>query len=109
MPWNRRMEIQEHDGIITFRVRVAPRASRDAIEGEYQDSLKVRLTAPPVDDRANEALRKLIAGRLNVPVSAVKIVAGTKARTKRIAVIGVTQEQVAALTVPSAKRIRKGS
>ena len=52
---------------IVFAVRVTPRASRDAIEGEYQGALKVRLTAPPVDDRANDALRRLLAARLNVP------------------------------------------
>jgi uncharacterized protein YggU (UPF0235/DUF167 family) len=49
------MEIREGDGETTFAVRVAPRASRDAIEGEYQGALKVRLTAPPLDGRANEA------------------------------------------------------
>ena len=61
------MEIQERDGEVIFAVRVTPRASRDAIEGEYQGALKVRLTAPPVDDRANDALRRLLAARLNVP------------------------------------------
>src|SRR5271169_6489913 len=92
------MELQEKDGGITFAVRVAPRSSRDAIEGEYQGALKVRLTAPPVDDRANEALRRLLAERLKVPVSAVRIVAGEKSRTKRVSIMGVKREQVAALT-----------
>ena len=82
------MEIQERDGEVVFAVRVTPRASRDAIEGEYQGALKVRLTAPPVDDRANDALRRLLAARLNVPVSAVRILAGVKSRTKRVAVTG---------------------
>lgn len=85
-----------------FGVRVAPRASRDAIEGEYNGSLKVRLTASPVDGKANDALRRLLAARLNVPVSAVKIVAGEKNRNKRVAIAGVTPEQVAALAAPGA-------
>jgi len=91
------MEIREGDGQTIFAVRVAPRASRDAIEGEYQGALKVRLTAPPLDGRANEALRRLLAESLNVPVSAVRIVAGEKSRTKRVAVAGVSRAQVSAL------------
>lgn len=75
-------------------VRVVPRASRDAIEGEYQGALKVRLTAPPVEDRANEALRRLLAARLKVPVSAVRIVAGEKSRNKRVVIAGVSREQI---------------
>jgi uncharacterized protein len=89
----------EKDGAVTFVVRVAPRASRDAIEGGYQGALKVRLTAPPVDDRANDALRRLLADRLNVPVSAVRIAAGQKSRTKRISIAGVTKAQVEALAL----------
>jgi uncharacterized protein len=60
------IEISERDGSLVFAVRVTPRASRDAIEGEYQGALKVRLTAPPAEDRANDALRRLLAARLNV-------------------------------------------
>ena len=92
-----RMEIQERGGEVTFAVRVAPRASRDAIEGEYQGAMKVRLTAPPVDDRANEALRRLLAERLKAPLSAVRIVAGEKSRNKRVAIAGVSRAQVLAL------------
>jgi len=88
------MEIQERGGAVIFAVRVVPRASRNAIEGEYQGALKVRLTAPPVDDRANDALVRLLAERLNVPRSAVRIVAGEKSRTKRIEIAGVTRAQL---------------
>lgn len=88
------IEIAETAGGVTFAVRVVPRASRDAIEGEYQGALKVRLTAPPVEDRANEALRRLLAARLKVPVSAVRIVAGEKSRNKRVVIAGVSREQI---------------
>ncbi len=57
------MLITEKNGTVSFAVRVQPRASRDEIVGEYRDGLKIRLTAPPVDDRANEALRTLVAER----------------------------------------------
>lgn len=88
------IEIAEDDGGVAFAVRVVPRASRNAIEGEHAGALKVRLTAPPVKDRANEALRRLLAERLNVPASAVRIVAGEKSRTKRVAVAGVSKAKV---------------
>ncbi len=76
---------------------VSPRSNRDAVEGEYNGALKVRLTAPPVDDRANHALCRLLAERLKVPVSTVRIVAGEKSRTKRVSIAAVSREQVAAL------------
>ena len=88
------IEIAEGDGGVAFAVRMTPRASGNAIEGEHAGALKVRLTAPPVEDRANEALRCLLAERLNVPASAVRIVAGEKSRTKRVAVAGVSKAQV---------------
>ena len=91
------IEIQEREGKVMFAVRVTPRASRDAIEGEHQGALKLRLTAPPVDDRANDALRRLLAERLKAPVSAVRIVAGEKSRTKRVEIAGATRAQVLAL------------
>jgi uncharacterized protein (TIGR00251 family) len=87
-------KIDLKDGAAVFCVRVQPRASREAIEGEWQTALKVRLTAPPVDDKANLALRRLLSARLNVPVSAVRILSGERSRTKRVAVDGVSAEQV---------------
>jgi uncharacterized protein len=98
------IEIRERDGKITFAVRVAPRASRDVIEGEYQGALKVRLTAPPVDGQANDALRRVLAEHLNVSVAAVRIVAGEKSRIKRLAIAGVTRAQVVALVASGALR-----
>jgi len=98
------IEMRERDGSVMFAVRVAPRASREAIEGEHNGALKVRLTAPPVDDKANEALCRLLAARLNVPVSAVRIVAGEKNRNKRVAVAGATKAQIEALVAPQLVR-----
>jgi uncharacterized protein (TIGR00251 family) len=87
------IEIVDRNGAITIMVRVIPRASRDVIEGAYGESLKVRLMAPALENRANEALRRLLAERLNVQVVAVRIVAGEKSRTKRISIAGITREQ----------------
>ncbi len=91
------MQITEKDGVVSFAVRVQPRASHDEIAGEWQDGLKIRLTAPPVDDRANEALRRLLAVSLKVPLSAVRIAGGQRSRTKRVEVRGVTAGAVRAL------------
>jgi len=84
------VQITEQDGWVSFAVRVQPRASRDEIVGEYQDGLKIRLTAPPVDDRANDALRRLLASRLKVPLAAVRIASGKRSRTKRVEIRRVT-------------------
>ena len=88
------IELVQREKGVAFAVRVVPRASRDAIEGEWQGALKIRLTAPPVDDRANEALRRLLAERLKVPLAAVRIISGERSRSKRVEVRGVTAQQV---------------
>jgi uncharacterized protein len=91
------VQVREKDGAVSFAVRVQPKASRDEIAGEWQGALKIRLTAPPVDDRANEALRRLLAARLKVPLSAVRIASGERSRTKRVEIQGVTATQILAL------------
>jgi uncharacterized protein (TIGR00251 family) len=91
------IRITEKDGAISFAVRLQPRASRDEISGEWQEGLRIRLTAPPVDDRANDALRRFLAARLNVPLAAVRIAAGEHSRTKRVEVHGVTPNAIRAL------------
>jgi len=91
------IESTERDGNVTFAVRVVPRASRNAIEGAHGGALKIRITAPASENRANEALRRLLAERLNVPIAAVRIVAGEKSRTKRVSISGITRDSLAAL------------
>lgn len=91
------LEIQERGGMAIFSVRVQPRASNDEIAGEMNGALKVRLQAPAVEDRANEALIEFLAGLLKMPKSAVRILSGDRSRTKRIEIRGVTGRQVQAL------------
>lgn len=74
---------------VTLRVRVQPRASRDALGGERQGALVVRLTAPPVDGRANEALARMLADALGVAPSAVRLVRGDSGRDKLVAIAGI--------------------
>lgn len=82
---------------VTFAVRAQPRASRNEVVGEMAGALKVRLQAPAVEDRANEALCEFLAERLGRPKSAVRILAGERSRVKRVEVFGVTAAEVEAL------------
>ncbi|MDH3726400.1 MAG: DUF167 domain-containing protein [Myxococcales bacterium] len=86
------LRIEEDGDSVTFEVRVAPRASRNAIMGVHEGALKVALTAPPVEGAANDALRKLIAKVLGVPKSNVEIIHGERARNKVLRVRGVGPE-----------------
>jgi uncharacterized protein len=88
------IDARKHDDGVTFPVRVQPRSSRESIEGEWQGALRVRLNAPPVDDRANEALRRLLASRLNLPLTAVRILSGERSRIKRVHVRGASERQI---------------
>jgi uncharacterized protein len=79
---------------VVLAVRVQPRASRDEVAGTMEGALKVRLCAPAVENRANEALTEFLAAVLKVPKSSVRILRGERGRTKRVEIIGVTRQQV---------------
>lgn len=83
-------------------LRVQPRASRDELVGPHGEQMKVRITAPPVDGKANAHLLRFVAKAFGVPPSAVTIIAGETGRDKRLRiarprlfpnVTGVTWEQ----------------
>jgi len=78
----------------TFAVKVHPRAKRNAITGTVGDALKLSLTAPPVDGKANAACIDFFAKLLKVPRSSITIAAGQTNRNKVIRVAGLTAEQV---------------
>ena len=79
---------------VLLAVRVQPRASRDEVAGAIEGALKIRLCAPAVDNRANEALTEFLAAILKVPKSSVRILSGERGRTKRVEITGVTRQQV---------------
>jgi uncharacterized protein len=70
-------------------VRVQARASRDEIHGERAGALLIRVTAPPVDGRANDAVCRLVASQLGVARSRVSVVRGASARDKLLEVEGI--------------------
>jgi uncharacterized protein len=74
-------------------LRVVPRASRTEIGGVRAGRLVVRVTAPPVDDAANDAVVKALAAALDLPRSAVRIVAGATSRNKSVELLGVSAEE----------------
>ena len=78
----------------TFQVKVHPRARKNGITGAVGDALKVALTAPPLEGRANEACVKFLAEFLNVPRSSVTIAAGESSRQKLIRIAGLRAAQV---------------
>jgi uncharacterized protein (TIGR00251 family) len=84
-------------GTAVFAVRVQPRASKNEVAGVMEGTLKIRLQAPAVEDRANEALREYLAELLKRPRSAVRILAGERSRVKRVEVVGVTAAEVEGL------------
>ncbi len=86
--------IHETSEGVTFAVKVHPRAKKNAITGELGDALKVSLTAPPVEGRANEACIEFFAKLLKVPRSSVTIASGQSSRNKVIRVSGLSAEEV---------------
>jgi uncharacterized protein (TIGR00251 family) len=91
------LQLQTQDGAVILAVRVQPRASKTEIAGVLDGSLKVRLQAPALEDRANEALCEFLAHLLKTPKSAVRILSGHRSRSKRVEIRGVTEQQVLAL------------
>ena len=86
--------LKQANEAVSFAVKVHPRAKKNAITGEVGDALKLALTAPPVDGKANEACIDFFAKLLKVPRASVTIAAGFTSRNKVIRVSGMTAEQV---------------
>jgi uncharacterized protein len=86
--------LRETPAGITFSIKVHPRAKKNAITGEVGDALKVALTAPPVDGKANEACIDFFAKLLEVPRSSVSIAAGQAGRNKVIRIVGLSAVEI---------------
>jgi hypothetical protein len=86
--------VKEAEGSVSFVVRVHPRAKKNAITGELGDALKVSLTAPPVEGRANDACIEFFADLLRVPRSSVTIASGQTSRNKVIRVTGLPKNEI---------------
>ena len=78
----------------TFAVKVHPRARRNAVTGVLGEALKLALTAPPVEGKANEACLQYLAEVLGVPRAALTLLSGETSRQKLVRVAGVPAEEV---------------
>ena len=90
-PW---LRVAGDDVVLSLRIQ--PGAKRTEVAGVYGEALKIRLNAPPVDGKANDALIAFLAERLGVPKARVVLEAGQTSRSKRVRVVGVTPEAVVA-------------
>jgi uncharacterized protein len=89
-------------GTVIFAVRVQPRASKDEIAGEIAGAIKIRLQAPALEGRANDALIEFLAQLLKTPKGAVRILSGERSRVKRLEIRGVTRQRIERLFVQDA-------
>jgi len=94
--------VQTAGGGVRFRVKVQARARREEISGVHGGALRVRVTAPPVEGRANQAVVELLAERLRLPRSSIKITGGERSPQKTIEVAGLDAAAVL-------ERLRPGS
>jgi uncharacterized protein (TIGR00251 family) len=79
---------------VIFAVKVQPRAKRNAITGTLGDALKLSLTAPPVEGRANHAVIEFFADFFEIPRTSVSIASGETSRNKLIRIAGVSAQMV---------------
>ncbi|HEY0722435.1 MAG TPA: DUF167 domain-containing protein [Pyrinomonadaceae bacterium] len=86
-----------HDGRLIFKVQVVPRSSRSEVVGEHDGSLRVRVSAAPVEGAANKELTQVLAKAFKVSRSAVSIVSGQNSRLKQVSIEGVSSSTLSAL------------
>ena len=96
------LPVEERPGSARFRVKVQARARREEIVGVHDGALRVRVTAPPLEGRANRAVVEFLAGCLRLPKSSVKIAGGERSPRKTIEVTGLDAAAVL-------ERLRPGS
>ncbi len=83
-------------GDVILNLHIQPGAKKTEVVGLHGEALKIRLAAPPVDGKANEALLAFVAAKVGVGKTAVELVSGQTSRAKRVRVDGVTAQTVIA-------------
>jgi hypothetical protein len=90
------MILRPTDGGCILSVRVHPGAKRNAITGTHADALKISLTTPPTDGRANQALIAFLAGHLDIPRLSIELISGATSRSKTLRLTGITAAEAEA-------------
>jgi hypothetical protein len=85
----------------TLSVRVHPGARKNGVTGVHADALKIALSAPPVDGKANEALIAFVADALHLPRTRIALVSGLTSRAKMVRITGKSAAEVAAELLPA--------
>lgn len=86
------------DGRVTLTLHIQPGAKKTEVAGQHGDALKIRLAAPPVDGKANEALLRFVAETLGLPKSAVNLKSGQTSRRKVLEIHGAAIAAIEAFT-----------
>ncbi len=92
------LRVNETDRGVVFEIWVQPRSARNEIRGLKGDALRVRVTSPPIEGRANKACTGLLAKELGIGKSQVEIIGGLKSRTKLVRVAGITPDKIRRIT-----------
>ena len=82
------------NGSLLLKIIVQPKASKNEITGLHNDALKLRLTTPPIEGRANKAVIAFLAKRLHLPKSSISIKSGLQNRNKQVLILGCNEENV---------------
>ncbi|SNT27466.1 hypothetical protein SAMN05421770_106248 [Granulicella rosea] len=88
-------------GGCTLALRVHPGAKRNAVTGTHDNALKISLTTPPTDGRANEALLRFLADTLGLPKARISLLTGAASRSKTVRITGLNAAEVAAVLNPA--------
>ena len=88
------LPIKETKEGVIFNIRVVPRSSRCELAGIQEDALKLKITAPPVDGKANSECIRFLADKLNIRKSRIVIIGGHKSRRKTVAVSGLKSKDI---------------
>lgn len=92
--------LTQADGSLLLRIHVQPRASQNQVAGLQGDALKIRLSAPPVDGKANKAVLAFLAGLLSLPKSALSLKSGQQSRQKTVLVTGANEATIRSILAP---------
>ncbi|MEE8185494.1 MAG: DUF167 domain-containing protein [Thermodesulfobacteriota bacterium] len=87
----------EKNGIVFLRLLIQPRASKDEVMGPCGDTLKLRLTSPPVEDKANRRCIEFLANLLGIRKSQIELIHGKKSRKKEVKIIGLSLKEIGSM------------
>ena len=100
------IKLAAKDGVVTFNVRVQPRASKSGVAGELDGVLKIRLAAPPVEGQANEELIRLLAELFDAPRQRIAILSGQASKNKVVSISGISVDEASRVLAEAVDRLR---